>query len=150
MKRVSLLAAVILSAALLAPGAGAGKTTSHAYKFNGVVYFNDLFSSDPNSSPASTFSFSLLVDDKAGTKQVGKGHGYCIIGSGGFSTCTAVIDDGKGKIVLTWEDDGNPNNTDQLAITGGTRRYRHLRGDGTSRRINPGDLTARFKLSGTL
>ncbi|MEA2436429.1 MAG: hypothetical protein QOF65_985, partial [Thermoleophilaceae bacterium] len=51
---------------------------------------------------------------------------------------------------LTWEDDGNPNTAEQLAITGGTRRYRNLRGDGTSRRINPGDLTARVKLNGTL
>jgi hypothetical protein len=139
--------------ALLVPGAGVAKSKSHAYRFSGVVKASDLTLVDAKgdgATPGDVYTFTLTVFDKGGTNQVAKGHGYCVLGAPNFSTCTSITDDGKGKIVLSWEDDGDAKTAEEVAITGGTRKYRTLRGDGTTKQISADDPTTfRVKLNGT-
>jgi hypothetical protein len=138
--------------ALLVPGAGAAKSKSHAYKFSGIVKASDLTLVDAKGDGASAgdvYTFTLTVFDKTGSNQVAKGHGYCVLGAPTFSTCTSVTDDGKGKIVLTWEDDGDANTAEDVAITGGTRKYRNIRGDGRTKQTTDA-TTFSIKVRGTL
>jgi hypothetical protein len=153
MRRLSLLGAVVVIAALLVPGIGVAKPKSHAYKFSGVVKVSEISIVDAKGDGASAgdvYTFTLNVFDKAGKKQVATGHGYCILGAPNFSTCTSVTDDGKGKIVLTWEDDGDASTAEEVAITGGTRKYRNIRGDGKTKQVSASDPTTfTVKLKGT-
>ena len=154
MRKVLPLLAVLLCAVLLAPGVGAAKSKPRSYKFDGIVKGSDVVFTDVKGdgpSPGDVYTFTLTAFDKSGQHKLGTAHGYCVLGAPTFSTCTSVSKDGKGSIVLTWEDDGDASTPEHLAITGGTQRYRHIRGDGTSTQVSPSDpSTFRVKLHGTL
>jgi hypothetical protein len=153
MKRLSLLAAVLIAAAILVPTSGAAKPDPHAVKIEGIVKVSDIVLNDVKNdgpSPGDVYTFTLTGFDKTGKHQISKGHGYCVLGAPTFSTCTEISDDGKGRIAVTWEDDGKAATAEQVAITGGTRKYRTIRGDGSTKQINAADPTTfRIKLNGT-
>ena len=152
MKRLSLITTPLVCAALLAPSVTAAKGTSHAYKVTTIVKSTDLVIVDAKGdgpSAGDVYTFTITVFDKTGTHRVGKGHGYCVLGSRNSSMCTSITGDGKGKIVLAWERDLNAK-VDQLAIIGGTRRYRNIRGDATATQPDAADpFTHRLVLRGT-
>ena len=151
MKRMVMVAVVaLLAGALVVPATGTAKRKHHAHvlKFKGTVKASDLVLNDAKGdgpSAGDLYTFTLTSFDKNG-KEAAKGHGYCILGVPTISTCTAVSDDGKGKLVVTWEDDGDASTPEELAITGGTRAYRNVRGDGVTTQPDPNDATT-FTLS---
>ena len=147
MKRMVMVAVVaLLAGALAVPAIGTAKRKhhkTHALKFKGTVKASDIVLNDTKGDGASAgdvYTFTLTVFDKNG-KEAGKGHGYCVLGVPTFSTCTSVTDDGKGKLVATWEDDGDASTPEELAITGGTRAYRNVRGDGVTTQPDANDPT---------
>jgi hypothetical protein len=151
MKRLVLLAVVAFAAALVVPTIGAAKkSSSNTTKFNGVLKVSDLNLVDAKGdgpTAGDVYTFTITVFDKTGKTQAGKGHGYCVLQVPNFSTCTSVTDDGKGKIVTMFEDDGVATTPEDVAIVGGTRKYRNVRGDGTSTQIDA--TTFRVKLTFT-
>lgn len=158
MKRMVMVAVVaLLAGALVVPAIGTAKkkhhaSRTHALKFKGTVKASDLALSDAKGdgpSAGDVYTFTLTTTDKNGNP-AGKGHGYCVLGVPTVSTCTAVTDDGKGKLVVTWEDDGDASTPEELAIVGGTRAYRNVRGDGVTTQPDPNDPTTfTFSLRGT-
>jgi hypothetical protein len=155
MKRLTPLAVIALACALIVPATGTAqhsKASSKTVTINSVVKLSDFKVSDTTgdgTGPGDIATFTLTTFDRTGNKQTGGGHGYCILGVPKFAPCTAISSDGKGKIVLAWEDNGNSTNSDEVAIVGGTRRYRTLRGDGTITQVSPSDpFTYRLKLKG--
>lgn len=154
MKRLPLVGtATVIAVAVLVSTSGAAKTNPHAVKFDGIVKISDIVLADAKGDgpgPGDVYTFTATGYDKTGQRQLSKGHGYCVFNVPKFSTCTTVSNDGKGKIVLSWEDNGNSNGPDQVAITGGTRKYRTIRGDGTVRPASASDPTTfRLKLNGS-
>lgn len=150
MRRLLPIASALLCAALLLPGVGDAKRKSHAYRSDGLVKISDVVLVDAKgdgASPGDVYTFTITRFDKTGGHKTGRGHGYCVLGAAPFAICTAVIGDGKGKVVLTWEDNSNTKSFD-VAITGGTRKYRNLRGDGTGAMVDV--TTYRVTLRGTL
>jgi hypothetical protein len=153
MKRLSLLgAATIVTAAVLVSTSGAASTDPHVVKFDGIVKASDIVLTDVKGDgpgPGDIYTFTATGYDKTGQQKLSTGHGYCVFGAPKFATCTTVSNDGKGKIVLSWEDNGNSNGADQVAITGGTRKYRTIRGDGSVKQASASDPTTfRLKLNG--
>lgn len=154
MRRSLFIMAVLLCAVLAAAGAGAAKGRSHVYRFDGIVKGTDVVLADVKGdgpSPGDVYTFKVTAYDKSGKHKRGSGHGYCVLGAPTFSTCTSITHDGKGSIVLAWEDDGKASTPQHVAITGGTQRYRYIRGDGTSTQPKASDpFTFRVKLRGRL
>jgi hypothetical protein len=152
MKRISLLAAVTaVTAAVLASTSGAANTDPHVFKFDGIVKASDIVLTDVKGDgpgPGDIFTFTATGYDNTGNQKLATGHGYCVFGAPKFATCTSISNDGKGKIVLSWEDNGNSNAADQVAITGGTRKYRTIRGDGSLKASTSDPTTFRLKLNG--
>src|SRR3954447_24931199 len=113
MKRLTPLAVIALACALIVPATGTAqrsKASSKTVTINSVVKLSDFKVSDTTgdgTGPGDIATFTLTTFDRAGKKQTGGGHGYCILGVPKFAPCTAIISDGKGKIVLAWEDNGN-------------------------------------------
>lgn len=153
MKRLSLLgAATVISAAVLVSTSGAASTDRHAFRLDGIVRTSDIVLTDVKGDgpgPGDIFTFTATGYDKTGQKKLSTGHGYCLFGAPKFSTCTVVANDGKGKIVLSWEDNGNSTAADQVAITGGTRAYSILRGDGTVKASTSDPTMFRIRLNGS-
>jgi hypothetical protein len=153
MKRLSLLAAAtVISAAALVSTSGAASTDRHVFKVDGIVKVSDIVLTDVKGDgpgPGDIYTFTATGYDKTGRQKTSTGHGYCVFGVPKFSTCTVVSNDGKGKVVLSWEDNGNSSGADQVAITGGTRAYRTLRGDGTVKASTSDPTTFRIKLNGS-
>jgi type II secretory pathway pseudopilin PulG len=151
MKRLILLAVVSFAAALVVPTIGAAKkNTGNTTKVNVVLKASDLVLVDAKGDGASAgdvYTFTLTLFDKSGKKQTGKGHGYCVLGAPNFSTCTTVTDDGKGKIVTVFEDDGIATTPEEIAVLGGTRAYRNVHGDGTSTEIDPTTFKVKLTLT---
>jgi hypothetical protein len=147
MRRMVMVAVVaLLAGALVVPATGTAKRKhhkTHTFSFKGTVKASDLVLNDAKGdgpSAGDVYTFTLTFFDKSG-KEAAKGHGFCVLGAPTFSTCTAVSDDGKGKLVSTWEDDGDASTPEELAVTGGTRRYRNARGDGVTTQPDPNDPT---------
>jgi len=148
MRRMVMVAVVaLLAGALVVPAIGTAKrkhhSKTHALKFKGTVKASDLVLNDAKGdgpSAGDVYTFTLTFFNNSG-KQTAKGHGYCVLGVPTVSTCTAVSDDGKGRLVSTWEDDGDASTPEALAITGGTGPYRNVRGDGVTTQPDPNDPT---------
>lgn len=152
MKRLSLLgAATIITAAILVSTSGAASTNRHVVKVDGIVKVSDIVLTDVKGDgpgPGDVYTFTATGYDRSGHHKRSTGHGFCVFGAPKFSTCTSVSKDGKGEIMLSWEDNGNSDAADQVAITGGTRKYRTLRGGGTVKASKSDPTTFRLKLNG--
>jgi hypothetical protein len=152
MKRLSSIgAAVVVAAAVVVSTSGAANKDPHVVKVDGIVKATDIVVTDVKGDgpgPGDIYTFTATGYDKTGSQKLSSGHGYCMFNVPRFSTCTVVSNDGKGKVVLTWEDNGNSSAADQIAITGGTRKYRSIRGDGTIKASESDPTTFRIKLSG--
>jgi hypothetical protein len=152
MKRLSLIgAAVVVAVAAIGSTSGAASNDARNVKVDGIIKTSDLVLTDvkgDGSGPGDIFTFTATGYDKSGNKKLSTGHGYCVLGAPKHATCTVVSNDGKGNLVLSWEDNGNSSRADQVAITGGTRRYRRIRGDGTVKATADDPTTYRVKLSG--
>jgi hypothetical protein len=153
MKRLSSIGALaVIAAAVLVSTSGAANNDPHAVKVDGIIKVTDVVVTDVKGDgpgPGDLYTFTATGYDKSGSRKVSSGHGYCVFNVPRFSTCTAVANDGKGKLVLSWEDNGNSSAADQVAITGGTRKYSRVRGDGTVQATKSDPTKFRIKLKGS-
>ena len=143
MKRLLVVLAVIgltvtLTAAATTRSRSAAVVTTTAYVETTEVALTDADESG-GPSPGDIQTFTLTEYNREGGQQTGKGHGSCILAAEPFSICQAVVRDRRGNLVLTWQDNADKESA-PLAVTGGTRKYRNVRGAGSATVVN-GDVT---------
>jgi hypothetical protein len=139
MKRALLLATAAL--AVLAVPASA-KTTLPSRTFVKITHADFVDAGVAGDSVGDMNIFAFRVYTGRGGRRIGAGHGYCVRTEvGRASTCTTNTSLPGGRIVLQWEEhDGE--RVSRAAITGGTGRYRDMRGELRLTTLSPSEVSA--------
>jgi hypothetical protein len=84
--------------------------------------------------------FAFRVFDRAGGRRIGGGHGYCVRTEVGVANdCVANSSLPGGRIILQWEE-FDLQRVAHAAITGGTGRYRNMRGEMRLTTLSPTEV----------
>lgn len=128
-------AALVATGALSAAGAASGgPTISGAQTLRFSLHFSPFFFTDSDGNGRPSKGDQLVFNDLlfADGHQVGRDGGACTVVNNGnplFGSCTGSIALRDGQITFQWLN--SPPHVKQVAVTGGTGRYRNVRGDGT-------------------
>ena len=126
------VAATALAVSISIP-ASAGPR-AHSAKLHKVTTFlelTNLHNADADqsggNSPGDILTFEVTEYAKEGGKQIGAGHGYCVLNAEPFATCTSTVTDKDGTLVVVGDNNGGAK-ANVFAITGGTGAYARASG----------------------
>ncbi len=134
-------------------GAASGKGNQKPQKLNFTLIGKvDRASAVDNGAPGASAGdvlvFSQAIYDASGTREVGRSHATCtrMIDPAGGQLCQGVFLLAKGQITIQGQEPPPGVTTHPLIVTGGSGRYRGVRGEIKVTHVSPIEDRFAFKL----
>lgn len=148
---VVLILVAATAVALAAPAAGKAKKRKPPLKFTliGKLASAHVVDNDPSGASAGdVVIFSQTLFNRSGEKEVGSSRGECTRTSApeGDSLCEGAFLLKRGQITIQGVDPPETVTRHPLVVTGGSGRYRGVRGEITVHHVTPVEDRLDFKL----
>lgn len=148
---VAAIVAVGAVGALVAPTAGGKPTKPKKLTFTLIGEVDRVAVVDngaPGNSPGDVLVFSQAIYDASGAREVGRSHASCtrMTDPDGGQLCQGVFLLAKGQITIQGQEPPPGVDSHPLIVTGGSGRYRGVRGEIKVTHLSPIEDRFAFKL----